>query len=117
VLLLDIVFTSPGTTFVTAHTAVPRAIGTSRALDLTLFPRRVSAEEAQGLGLVGRIVDEDVLVTDATAAAEQSVAGPAQALGQARRLIRSARSTGSTHTSNSRRPPSAGWRPPRSQAD
>jgi 2-(1,2-epoxy-1,2-dihydrophenyl)acetyl-CoA isomerase len=101
-LLADIVLADPGSSFLTAYTSVgltpdcgqswllPRAVGTQRALELTLMPRRVSAEEAHALGIVSRVVAERDLIDEATAVAERLAAGPAHALGEARALIREA---------------------------
>jgi 2-(1,2-epoxy-1,2-dihydrophenyl)acetyl-CoA isomerase len=101
VLLSDFVFTTPKASFVTAYTAVgltpdcgqswllPRAVGTGRALDLTLASRRLSGEEAVGLGIATRIATEDSLHAEAAAFAAKLATGHAQALGAARSLIRS----------------------------
>jgi len=46
---------------------LPRLIGTSRALDLLLSSRVVTAEEALSLGLVNRVVPADQLLDEALA--------------------------------------------------
>ncbi|MBC2864981.1 enoyl-CoA hydratase/isomerase family protein [Streptomyces mexicanus] len=101
VLLADFVFTTAKTTFVTAYTTVgltpdcgqswllPRAVGTGRALDLMLAPRRVPGADAVALGIATKVVAEDSLHVDAHSFATGLAAGPAHALGAARSLIRS----------------------------
>lgn len=101
VLLSDVVLTTPTTSFITAYTTVgltpdcgqswllPRAVGTRRALDLVLAPRRTLGPEAVGLGIATRVLTEDSLAEEAAAHAARLAAGPAHAFGAARALIRS----------------------------
>jgi enoyl-CoA hydratase len=49
---------------------LPRLIGASRANDLLLTGRRVGAEEALGLGLVSRVVDDGGVLDEALGVAE-----------------------------------------------
>lgn len=106
VLLSDIVLTTPKTSFVTAYTAVgltpdcgqswllPRAVGTSRALELMLTSRRFGGDEAVALGIAARAVPEESLLSEAHDVA-RSLAGPrSHALGSARALIRSGYAAG-----------------------
>lgn len=98
----DLVVAARSARFVTAYTSVgltpdggqswllPRTVGLQRALELTLTPRRLTAEEAQDWGIVTRVVDDGEHLEQARALAEQLAAGPAEAFGRARRLIRSA---------------------------
>jgi 2-(1,2-epoxy-1,2-dihydrophenyl)acetyl-CoA isomerase len=100
-LLSDLVIATPTTSFVTAYTAVgltpdcgqswllPRIVGLGRALDLTLDPRKVTADEARTLGIVTQIVPEDSLLDRARDLAARLARGSAHALGQARALLRS----------------------------
>ncbi|WP_149184260.1 enoyl-CoA hydratase/isomerase family protein [Streptomyces sp. TRM49041] len=55
---------------------LPRLIGPSRAADLLLFPRSLSAREAYDLGLVNKLVPAAELAAEATAVARTLAAGP-----------------------------------------
>ena len=100
-LLSDLVLADPQSVFVTAYTAVgltpdcgqswllPRAVGVTRALDLTLTSRAISAQDAHALGIVSRIADQESLFTEAETLALKLAQAPAGALGHARALIRS----------------------------
>jgi len=100
VLLSDLVLAAPDAVFVTAYTAVgltpdcgqswllPRAVGTTRALDLLLTSPAVAAPEARALGIVSRVAGQDGVLAEAEALALKLARGPANALGQARTLVR-----------------------------
>ncbi|WP_161632176.1 enoyl-CoA hydratase/isomerase family protein [Nakamurella lactea] len=100
VLLSDLVVASDRASFMTAYTAVgltpdcgqswllPRAIGTTRGLDLTLQPRRVGAAEALSIGLIARVAADGTHLAQADQLARSLADGPAAASGQARALIR-----------------------------
>lgn len=100
VLGADLVVAARSASFVTAYTSVgltpdggqswllPRVVGLQRALELTLTPRRLSAEEALEWGVVTRVVDDGDALDAARALAERLASGPAEAFGQARRLLR-----------------------------
>lgn len=105
-LLSDLVLTTPKTSFVTAYTAVgltpdcgqswllPRAVGTSRALELMLTSRRFGGDEAVALGIAVRTVEEGALLEEARAVA-RSLTGPrAHAVGASRALIRASHAAG-----------------------
>jgi 2-(1,2-epoxy-1,2-dihydrophenyl)acetyl-CoA isomerase len=58
---------------------LPRLVGPKRALALTLTAEPVGAEEAQRLGLVWRVFDDDRLAKEAFALAKSLAEGPALA--------------------------------------
>lgn len=64
-----------------------RHIGLRRALDLTLTNRVLSATEAEGWGLVNRVVPDDEVDDAAFDLAHSLAEGAAGALGQAKRVI------------------------------
>jgi 2-(1,2-epoxy-1,2-dihydrophenyl)acetyl-CoA isomerase len=63
-------------------------VGARRAAELMLTNRRVDAEEAERLGIVTIVVDDDDLPGAAQGLAEQIAAGPTRAFGATRRLLR-----------------------------
>lgn len=68
---------------------LPRAIGTQRALELAVTGRTLTAEDAREWGLLAEVTDDSELLIRADELAEALAAGPASAIGQAKRLIRS----------------------------
>lgn len=68
---------------------LPRAIGQQRALELALTGRVLSAEEGREWGLVTEVVDDVSVEARAVRLGERLAAGPAHALGETRRLLRS----------------------------
>ncbi|MGW7365219.1 2-cyclohexenylcarbonyl CoA isomerase [Streptomyces sp. NPDC054841] len=55
---------------------LPRLIGASRAADLLLFPRSITAQEAYDLGIVNKLVPADDLAAEAAAVARALAEGP-----------------------------------------
>lgn len=55
---------------------LPRLVGQSRAADLLLFPRSVSAQEAFDLGIANKLVPAADLAAEAAAVARTLAAGP-----------------------------------------
>ncbi|MCX5399551.1 enoyl-CoA hydratase/isomerase family protein [Streptomyces sp. NBC_00102] len=55
---------------------LPRLIGPSRAADLLLFPRSITAADAYGLGLVNRVVPAADLAAEAASVARALADGP-----------------------------------------
>jgi len=73
---------------------LPRLIGLHRAKELALFAELISAEQAERIGLVNRVVPEaelDALVADWAA---RLAAGPPLALAMSKRLLNQAFATG-----------------------
>jgi 2-(1,2-epoxy-1,2-dihydrophenyl)acetyl-CoA isomerase len=96
----DVIVAEPRTKFVMAYSAVgltpdcglswllPRAVGQQRALAFALTGMQVTAEQAVDWGLV--TMTDEAPADRAAALAADMATGPAHALGQARRLLRSA---------------------------
>jgi 2-(1,2-epoxy-1,2-dihydrophenyl)acetyl-CoA isomerase len=76
--------TSPdgGSTF-----ALPRAVGSKKAMEMALLGERLSAREMAGFGLVNFVVPTEQLEAETTALANRLAAGPTRAYGHAKRLI------------------------------
>ncbi|GAB3571267.1 enoyl-CoA hydratase-related protein [Amycolatopsis endophytica] len=68
---------------------LPRAVGTQRALELALTGRTLTAEQARDWSLVTEVADDEALADRVSELAETLAGGPAAALGQTKRLIRS----------------------------
>jgi 2-(1,2-epoxy-1,2-dihydrophenyl)acetyl-CoA isomerase len=66
---------------------LPRAVGASRARDLILTNRSVSAAEAEAMGLANRVVDDQELRATVDRLAAELADGATDALGAARDLI------------------------------
>lgn len=70
-------------------TLLPEAVGTRRALELTLTSRTLTAAEALDWGLVAEVVAPEALEARAGEVAAGWLAGATAAFGQAKRLVRS----------------------------
>jgi 2-(1,2-epoxy-1,2-dihydrophenyl)acetyl-CoA isomerase len=66
---------------------LPRLIGTSRATELIMTSRDISAEEAERIGLVSYVYAENSFEQEVTAYAERLAAGPPLALTYTKRLL------------------------------
>jgi 2-(1,2-epoxy-1,2-dihydrophenyl)acetyl-CoA isomerase len=73
---------------------LPRVVGPSRAADLLLFPRTITAQEAYELGVVNRLVPSAELAQEALAVARALAEGPTVAYA----AIKEALAFGATHT-------------------
>jgi 2-(1,2-epoxy-1,2-dihydrophenyl)acetyl-CoA isomerase len=98
-LMCDIVLASTQAQFVQAFAAIglipdsgatwllPRLVGRARALGLALLGDKVSAEEAQRLGLIWKCVSDEVFEETVRATAERLRSLPTKALVQTRLLL------------------------------
>ncbi|RVU05795.1 enoyl-CoA hydratase [Novosphingobium umbonatum] len=66
---------------------LPRLIGWRRAQEMLLTNRRVSANEAEAMGLVTRMVPDEEVIEQGLAMAEKLARGPVAALGKTRLLL------------------------------
>ena len=96
----DVVIAAPSASFIQAFARIglvpdcggtwllPRLVGRARALGLALLGDKLSAEDAERIGLIWRCVADDAaLMTDAAALAERLAAMPVKALAQTRAAI------------------------------
>lgn len=74
--------------------SLQRVVGFSRAAEMFFTGDRYSADEALAMGLVGRVVPDDALMTEAHALADRIAANPARALRLTKRLLREAQTQG-----------------------
>ncbi|MEO6470539.1 MAG: enoyl-CoA hydratase/isomerase family protein [Aeromicrobium sp.] len=98
-LCADLIVADRSTKFLTAYAGIgltpdcgvsyllPRAIGQQRALELALTGRVLNSDEALSWGLINRVVESDA-GDHAVDLARELAAGPSQALGETRRLLR-----------------------------
>lgn len=68
---------------------LPRAIGTKRAMAMTLLNEPVSAEQAQATGLINQVVTDAELEAATLKLAARLAQGPTQAYARAKQLINS----------------------------
>lgn len=71
-----------------ASWALPRLVGTRRALEIVMLGDMLDARTAERFGLISRVIPADALEAEAMALAQRLADGPTVALGQLRRLIR-----------------------------
>jgi 2-(1,2-epoxy-1,2-dihydrophenyl)acetyl-CoA isomerase len=102
----DIVLAAESAKFTVAYSAIgfsadggsswtlPRLVGHRRALELMLLNERVDAARAVELGLATRVVPDDALEAEADALAARLAAGPTDAHGAIRRLLRESSTRG-----------------------
>ena len=100
VLMADYVLVAEGTRFNFAYTllgtscdvgaswALPRLVGTRKALEIALLAEPFAADEALRLGLINRVVPADALDAATAAVAQRFAAGPTLAYGGVKRLMR-----------------------------
>ncbi len=66
---------------------LPRLVGLGRATELLVLGDSLAADDAERIGLVSSLVDDDQVDSTATELAERLAAGPAQAYAQTKALL------------------------------
>jgi 2-(1,2-epoxy-1,2-dihydrophenyl)acetyl-CoA isomerase len=79
-----------------ASWALPRIVGTRKALEIALLSETIDAQEALRLGLVNRVVPLADLNSEVETLAQRLAAGPSVALGKIKHLVRDSQNTGYT---------------------
>src|SRR5574343_639929 len=88
---LNLAYINIGTSCdVGASWALPRLVGLRRALEIAMLGDTFTATQALDMGLINRVVPAEQLPAEVQAFAQRLAAGPTRALGQMRRLMRSA---------------------------
>jgi enoyl-CoA hydratase len=77
---------------------LPRAIGTSRAFEIMLTGRDVTAEEAQRIGLVSKVVSSDALLQECYAVAERICGFSQLGVELSKQMLWAGLDAGSLHT-------------------
>lgn len=67
---------------------LPRLVGLRRAQEIILTNRRINADEAEAIGLVTRVVEDEALAAEGTAMATRLADAATVAVGAARNLLR-----------------------------
>lgn len=105
----DIVLSAPRAHFSMAYSGIgfspdggatwllPRVVGLRVAQEMSFTNRRLSAEEAQAVGLITRVVPEEGLLDEARTIAEKLAAGPTRAFGATRQLLNAGASASFEH--------------------
>ncbi|MBT0667538.1 enoyl-CoA hydratase/isomerase family protein [Novosphingobium profundi] len=66
---------------------VASSVGRARAMEMALLGEKISAEAAQAMGLIARVVDDGTALAEAKAIAARLAAGPSLALGLIRKQV------------------------------
>jgi 2-(1,2-epoxy-1,2-dihydrophenyl)acetyl-CoA isomerase len=66
---------------------LPRLAGTARAMGLALFGEKLSAEDAERMGLVWKVLDDEKLMPEVTRIARELAAGPTKGYGLIKKAL------------------------------
>lgn len=67
---------------------LPRLVGQARALSLCLLGEKVKADDAQAMGMIYKVLDDDTLLAEVTAVGKQLAKAPTKGLALIKRAIR-----------------------------
>jgi 2-(1,2-epoxy-1,2-dihydrophenyl)acetyl-CoA isomerase len=98
-LACDIVLAARSASFVQAFSRIglvpdsggtwflPRLVGSARAMGLALLAEKLSAEDAERWGLIWKAIDDEKLLSEATAMAQALAAGPTKGYGLVKKAL------------------------------
>lgn len=66
---------------------LPRLVGRHRAMELMFLGEKITAEQAKEIGIINRVVDDELLLDEAGKIAAQLAEGPDMALGFMKKLV------------------------------
>jgi 2-(1,2-epoxy-1,2-dihydrophenyl)acetyl-CoA isomerase len=66
---------------------LPRLVGMARAMGLSLFAEKLPAEDAERIGLIWKVLDDDRLVPEVTRIAREMAAGPTKGYGLIKKAL------------------------------
>ncbi len=66
---------------------LPRLVGSGKAMGLAMLGDKLPAEEAEKLGLIWKVCEDDSLMTEATGIAEKLAAGPTKGLAMIKKAM------------------------------
>lgn len=66
---------------------LPRLIGRQRALELMMLGEKISADQAQSIGMINRVVDDEVLIEEVGSIARKLADSPDMAVGLMKKLV------------------------------
>jgi 2-(1,2-epoxy-1,2-dihydrophenyl)acetyl-CoA isomerase len=98
-LACDVVFAARSASFIQSFSRIglvpdsggtwflPRLVGMARAMGLALFAEKLSAEDAQRIGLIWKVLDDAQLLPEVTAVARALAAGPTRGYGLLKKAL------------------------------
>ncbi len=66
---------------------LPRLVGMARAMGLALFAEKLSAEDAERMGLIWKVLDDEQLMPEVTRVARELAAGPTKGYGLIKKAL------------------------------
>ncbi|MBE7637381.1 2-(1,2-epoxy-1,2-dihydrophenyl)acetyl-CoA isomerase [Sneathiella sp. P13V-1] len=67
---------------------LPRKVGMAKAMGMALLGDKIPAEQAEDMGLIWKVCEDDALMTEATELAARFAKGPTKGLGMIKKAIR-----------------------------
>jgi 2-(1,2-epoxy-1,2-dihydrophenyl)acetyl-CoA isomerase len=98
-LACDVVFAARSASFIQSFSRIglvpdsggtfflPRLVGMARAMGLSLFAEKLSAEDAERIGLIWKVLDDELLLPEVTRIARELAAGPTKGYGLIKKAL------------------------------